>query len=100
MKTHIYNIHGFAAAAVAAVATAVASLLCSCESKDAEGSSVAIVDDLYQIEYTEEGGIQAFVVYSDVGDWELKPTYEEDWEWITAWPASGRRRRTLLGQGR
>lgn len=90
MKTHIYNIHGFAAAAVAAVATAVASLLCSCESKDAEGSSVAIVDDLYQIEYTEEGGIQAFVVYSDVGDWELKPTYEEDWEWITAWPASGR----------
>lgn len=90
MKTHIYNIHGFAAAAVAAVATAVASLLCSCESKDVEGSSVAIVDDLYQIEYTEEGGIQAFVVYSDVGDWELKPTYEEDWEWITAWPASGR----------
>lgn len=90
MKTHIYNIRGFAMAAAATIATAVATLLCSCESKDAEGSSVAIVDDLYRIEYSEEGGIQAFVVYSDVGDWELKPTYEEDWEWITAWPASGR----------
>ncbi len=68
---------------------AAASLLCSCESKNVEGSSVAIVDDMYQVEYTEEGGIQAFVVYSDVGDWELKPTYEEDWEWITAWPSKG-----------
>lgn len=89
MKTQIFNIHGFATAA-AAFALSAASLLCSCESKDAEGSSVAIVDDIYEVEYTEEGGIQAFVVYSDVGDWELKPTYEEDWEWITAWPASGR----------
>lgn len=89
MKTHISNIHGFATAA-ASVALAAAPLLCSCESKDAEGSSVVIADGLHEITYSEDGGIQAFVVYSDVGDWELKPTYEEDWEWITAWPASGR----------
>lgn len=61
----------------------------SCEKSRTEGDSVVIADDLYEIDYTDKGGIQAFVMYSDIGDWQLMPTYEEDWEWIDAYPKSG-----------
>ena len=88
MKNNIQDILRRTAAAMAVMLTAV--FVSSCESKDVEGSTVTIVDDLYEVDFTAAGGTQSFIVYSDVGDWELKPTYEEDWEWITAWPASGR----------
>lgn len=61
----------------------------SCEKSHTDGDSVVIADDLYEIDYTDKGGIQAFVMYSDIGKWELMPTYEEDWEWIDAYPKSG-----------
>ena len=60
-----------------------------CEKSRTEGDSVVIADDLYEINYTDKGGIQAFVMYSDVGEWQLLPTYEEDWDWVDAYPKRG-----------
>ena len=31
-----------------------------------------------------------FVLYSNIGEWELKPTYEEDNEWCKCWPSQGK----------
>ena len=31
-----------------------------------------------------------FVIYSNIGEWELKPTFEEDNEWCKAWPSEGK----------
>lgn len=87
MKRTIISI--FRQAALLTTSLLSAALLFSCENKEVEGTTVTIVDDLYEVDFTAAGGTQSFIVYSDVGDWELMPTYEEDWEWITAWPARG-----------
>lgn len=84
MKTVLININSF----IAFVAVMLFGLV-ACEKSQTEGNSVVIVDDLYEINYTEKGGIQEFVMYSDIGEWQIVPTYEEDWQWIDAYPKRG-----------
>lgn len=37
-----------------------------------------------------KGEMYDFVIYSNIGEWELKPTFEEDNEWCKAWPSEGK----------
>ncbi len=39
--------------------------------------------------YGVGGGMQDFLMYSNYGHWQLVPTYAEDVEWISFWPAEG-----------
>ena len=36
------------------------------------------------------GAMYEFLLYSDIGEWELKTTFEEDNEWCQAWPSKGK----------
>lgn len=68
-----------------------AGALCmACSDDDTEEQPfLQIVDDLYEVNYDLEGGIQNFVMYSSYGHWTLETTYAEDEEWLTVWPAEG-----------
>ena len=68
-----------------------ATVLCmACSDDDTDAQPyLHIVDDLYEVNYDVEGGVQDFVMYSSYGHWTLQTTYAEDEEWLTAWPAEG-----------
>lgn len=86
----VNNIYGILSVAGVA-AMLVIGLFTSCKKDTTQpGEDVVILDDLYEISYTQEGGVQKFVMYSNIGEWKLLPTYEEDWEWVRAWPKEGK----------
>ena len=67
------------------------------EQEQSVGTSVKLYQEVdgQQVELTEfdtaiTGGFYEFLLYSDIGEWELKPTFEEDNEWCQAWPSSGK----------
>ena len=68
-----------------------ATVLCmACSDDDTDARPyLHVVDDLYEVNYDVEGGVQDFVMYSSYGHWTLQTTYAEDEEWLTAWPAEG-----------
>lgn len=45
---------------------------------------------LEEIDATLGGARYEFVLHSNIGEWQLKPTYEEDNEWCKAWPSEGK----------
>lgn len=74
---------------IVAMAALLLGLSCT-DNKETLGDSVVIENDAYVLDDTSAGGIHTFVMYSNIGPWKLEPTYEEDWEWITAFPKEGK----------
>ena len=46
--------------------------------------------ELQELDSNLGGQMYDFILYSNIGEWELKPTFEEDNEWCQAWPSSGK----------
>lgn len=94
MKHILYNIER----GVAALTLVLALAASSCQQPEPTvGSDVEIfqiVDGeqvaLGEIDAALGGQKYEFVLYSNVGEWQLKPTYEEDNEWCKAWPSEGK----------
>ncbi|MBQ5635845.1 MAG: BACON domain-containing protein [Alistipes sp.] len=81
------------------LAVSVALLFAACQQPE-EGTTGTDIK-LYQVvngqeveiqEYDSklEGEMYDFVIYSNIGEWELKPTFEEDNEWCKSWPSEGK----------
>ena len=94
MKHILYNIER----GLAVITLVLALAASSCQQteptfgKDVEifqivdGQQVA----LEEIDATLGGARYEFVLHSNIGEWQLKPTYEEDNEWCKAWPSEGK----------
>ena len=81
------------------MAVSVVLLFVACQQP--EESTIGTNIQLYQVvdgqevaiqEYDSklEGEMYDFVIYSNIGEWELKPTFEEDNEWCKSWPSEGK----------
>ena len=79
--------------------TLIAALtVVSCQQKEVTyGSDVEILQivDGQQVALSEinaslGGEKYEFILYSNIGEWQLLPTYEEDNEWCKAWPSEGK----------
>ena len=83
--------------AILTLAVALAASSCQQQPEPTIGSDVEIfqiVDGeqvpLSEIDTTLGGEKYEFVLYSNIGEWKLLPTYEEDNEWCKAWPSEGK----------
>ncbi|MBQ9138509.1 MAG: BACON domain-containing protein [Alistipes sp.] len=80
------------------VVLCLALMLASCQQAEPSyGTSVKICQlvDGQEVEVTEfetslNGQMYEFLLYSDIGEWQLKPTFEEDNEWCQTWPSEGK----------
>lgn len=88
MKTTINRLHAAVISLVGVVAVSLSLAACTSD-KTSDPAFVEIDGDTYVINYDKAGGITKFVMYSNIGHWQLLPRYEEDWEWITVFPKEG-----------
>ena len=94
MKHILYNIER----GLAVITLVLALAASSCQQPEPTvGSDVEIfqiVDGeqvaLGEIDAALGGQKYEFVLFSNIGEWQLKPTYEEDNEWCKAWPSEGK----------
>ena len=95
MKNILFNITN---RGLCLLALCAALLLGSCQQSEAtDGTDIRLYQlvegvetDLTEIESALGGQLFEFVLYSNIGEWELKPTYEEDNEWCKCWPSQGK----------
>ena len=94
MKHILYSIKR----GVAALTLVLALAASSCQQPEPTVGSDVEIFQIVEGEQVALGEIDAalggqkyeFVLYSNVGEWQLKPTYEEDNEWCKAWPSEGK----------
>lgn len=74
---------------VPAAGVLAALALGSCKDDETGESYLRLYDGPEALVLDQNGGRQEFVLHANIGDWQVRPEYDEDLSWMEIWPMKG-----------